>query len=409
MLFHMIPRTWLNTLAAATLAFSFAPAATAQPTSAPPEIVASMQAQRDALFDARHLDVPAVSAEIAKAVGESKRLEAAGQFRAALDRLHVLEKYAPFDDVPSFEVHLLASFLSLKVGDLAQQRVQMDRATAFAFLLANRVGKGDTPDDPARLVMVTEISDWARTHGGDVTGVKDYPYRGRELLLVTYAGPRTAGQARQFYVELDPRTRAMANRAVQRFAPFEVAAMTGEAKAALEKARAKRKAFLDDRGFDYLRLRDLVNTQMKAAIELDAQGKPQEALAKLREIEKVRAIEDIPDPRLLSMYSYLAGRTGDAQKQRELRTYAFGLQQAMAHSGDAKSQASAMHVILVDEEYEVLADRHLKRVKQQLEQKNGRVFDALTAANDKGEESQLWFDITELYKREGEALSPAKK
>jgi len=374
--------------------------ALAQPASAPPEVVARMQAQRDALFDARHLDVPAVSGEIAKALGEAKRLDKAGQTRAALDQLQALQKYAPFDDFPSFEVHLLASFLSAKLGDTAQQRLQMDRASAYAWFLANRVGKGDTPDDPLRLVMANEISDWTRSHGGDVTAVKDAPSRGREMLVVAYSGIGTKNELRQVYVELDPRTRVMMSNATQRFAPVDVDAMSPVMKAALDKARAKRKDFLDDRSFNYLQLRELVNTKMKAAIDLDAQGHPKEALAKLREIEKVRAIDDIPDPRLLSMLAYLAGKTGDAARQSELRTAIFGAQQAMAHSGDAKSEATAMQVILIDEEYEVLAERKQKRVKQQLVDRGARKYDLITAADEKGQTSELWFDVTGVMARE---------
>jgi hypothetical protein len=201
----------------------------------------------------------------------------------------------------------------------------------------------------------------------------------------------------------------MSQREMRRFAPFPIDQMAPDMTAALEKARSRRAAFLADHSFDYLKLRELVNAKIKEAATLDMQGKTQDALAALRQVEQLRPIEDIPTPRLLSVYSYLVGKAGDTQKQRELRTYIFGVQQAIAHSGDARSDASAMQVILIDEEYEVLADRQLKLVKQQLVDRGARKFDVLTGTDGKGQTSELWFDITALSARSAESMFPAQK
>jgi hypothetical protein len=377
----------------------------AQPATPSPDTIAALQAQREALFDARGLDVPVVSSEILKAVRDGEALERAGQYRQALDRLLLLRRYAPFEDFPSFDVHMLSSWLYDNLGQHDLAALHRERAEAYRALLYTRLGSGATPDDPLHVVMLSEVAEWAKSRLSQISEVKSFPYRGHELMRVTYSGGLAGNAPRQLYMEVDRRTQAMANRAMQRFAPLAVDQMRPDMAAALEDARKKRREFIEDRGFDYLALLNLIDTQYKAAAQLDAQGRPQDALAALREIGKVRAVEDIPNPRLLTMYSALLGKTGDRDAQQKMRLFIFGVQQAMAHGGDAKSAASAIPVILINEEYDVAADRGLKLVQQSLVQQGDRAFDVLKVKSENGDESELWFDVTQLFQREHDSLA----
>jgi hypothetical protein len=57
----------------------------AQPTPTNDAMVAAMQQQREALFDARNLNVAQLSGEITSAVREAEKLEREGQYQQALD------------------------------------------------------------------------------------------------------------------------------------------------------------------------------------------------------------------------------------------------------------------------------------------------------------------------------------
>ena len=370
--------------------------------------IAAAQAQREALFDGRGIDVPKMSQEVGAAARDGEKLEREGKYQQALDRLLALEKYMPLLEVPSFDVQMLAGWLYSKLGRNEASQQHRERATAYRALLWKHIGTGDSVDDPLRVVMVNELLEWAKSRLASISDIKYQAHRGRELTVVTYQGPTTGNQPKQLFAEIDKRTRTMSNRAMDRFAPFPVAEMRPQDSAMLAKSREKRAQFLSDQGFSYYELRDIADKLMKDSVRLDMDGKPQEALAKLLEIEKLRAMEDIPTPRLLSWYSYLLGKTGNATKQQEMRGLIFGVQQAIAHSGDGRSLSTAIHVILIEEEYEWLREKKLKLMQQALREAGGQHYDVMTVQDPQGAQSDVFFNISGLFARQSQMFVPAK-
>ena len=74
-----------------------------------------------------------------------------------------------------------------------------------------------------------------------------------------------------------------------------------------------------------------------------------------------------------------------------------GLIAAILSSGDGRTAASAYQVIGVDEEYVVLAVRHLAPKSQSLVNEKEGAFDVLTATDEAGAEVQLWFAIGDFF------------
>jgi tetratricopeptide (TPR) repeat protein len=387
---------------------SVAPAMAQLPSEPSQALVAAALAQRQALFDGRGMDVPKLSQDIGAAIRDGEKLEREGQYQQALDRLLALEKYMPLAEVPSFDVQMLASWLYAKLGRNETAQQHRERAAAYKAVLWQHIGKGESADDPLRTVMVSEIVEWAKSRLARILDVKSQAHRGAELTVVTYQGPTTGNQPRQLFAEIDKRTRAMSNRAFDRFAPIALAEMRPQDVSLLARAREKRSQFLADQGFSYHELRELMGKLRDDSIKLDMEGKPQEALAKLREMEKIRAVEDIPSARWLSWYSYLLGKTGNTSQQQEVRGLIFGVQQAMAHSGDGRSLATAIHVILIDEEYDWLAEKKLKLVKQALREAGDQHYDVMTVQDLQGRQIDVFFNITGLFARQSQLLNPAK-
>jgi hypothetical protein len=117
----------------------------------------------------------------------------------------------------------------------------------------------------------------------------------------------------------------------------------------------------------------------------------------LKEIETIRSIEDIPLPSLIGFYSFLNGKVGNISKQLELRGLLFGINQAIAHSGDGLFPESAVQVIAVEEEYAWLADKHLTRLSQRVLESPIGIFDVLTVKNPAGGERDYYFNITRMH------------
>ncbi len=381
--------------------------------------VAQFQALREALFDARGIDIPAFSRDIRASVNDAERLELAGQYAQALERLQSLQKYMPLLDIPSFDVHKLAGWLFAKLGQTPPSDLHRQRASSYRQLLWEQMGSGQTPDDPLRVVMNNEAIDWVKSRVGQVSEVRALPHKGRELLLVNYTSrlpqvPSTAAPSVtttaavfQLFVAVDPRTRQMLNRSLDRYAPIPLAQMRPQDVTWLRTAQEKRNRFLENTTLPYLELRDAIDTLIKATMVLEQVNQPQAALDKLRELERIRPIEDIPTPGLLSVYSALLGKTGNTAKQLEMRSLIFGVQQAIAHSGDAASMATAIEVLLIDEEYDWLREKKLKLTRQTLREDGGEKYDVMTVTDAQGQERTVFFKITRMYSMYSQAFGSA--
>ncbi len=167
----------------------------------------------------------------------------------------------------------------------------------------------------------------------------------------------------------------------------------------MEIAREKRDRFLADDSFPYLKLMVSIEEKKSAALDLMVRGKLQEAIAKLKELEEFRSIEEIPTPELLSFYSSLQSRVGNQQKHKEIRGLLIGVNQAIAHSGDGLSPETAVHVIFTSEEYIWLQDNRLIMTKQAVLEKDGQKYDVMTATGTDGKQRDYYFNITALYKK----------
>lgn len=333
-------------------------------------------------------------------------MEREAKYVLALEQLLSLKQFAPISELPSFDVQMLSSWLYMKTGDKSLAAAYRAGADAMRELLLKRVGSGGSPDDPIQAMMVSDIAEWTRMQLARISDVKSYPYRGHELMAVTYAGPTTSNKSAVAYFEIDPRVQAKANLQLSLYSPIPLEQMKPEHRALFEQAKAKRDAFLSDKKIPYLELIDKVKTSIRKATELDLQGTPEQALSALKEVEVLRPIEEVPLPRLISTYSFLNGKVGNNQKQDELRGLLFGINQAIAHSGDALSPETAVHVIAIDEEYTWLGDKHLSRVSQRVLNTPFGKFDVITAKSTTGEGRDYYFNITRMYAMYGQSFGP---
>jgi hypothetical protein len=140
------------------------------------------------------------------------------------------------------------------------------------------------------------------------------------------------------------------------------------------------------------------------ATSLEEAGKPREALAKLREIEALRPIQDIPTPQLWKVYGRLAGKTGEDDQQREMNGLLFGVQQAMATSGDARSAATAIPVMFVEEEHDWLVARRLTAKRRALQAHGTEQFNVWGVEEHDGTPHDVYFNITRMTALAGEEL-----
>lgn len=367
-------------------------------------LVAGYLAKRQALIAENKIDIAEMSKAIRATVVEGIRLDGESKYAEALENLRKLERFGPLPELPSFDVQMLSSWLYLQTGQAALAAASRARAEALREILLNRIGSGKSPDEPVQAIMVSDIVDWARTLSAEIGSVKSYPYKGHELYAVTYAGITTDKKPAVAYFEIDPRVQARLNAQVSVFAPIPLDQMHPGDRPLFEQAKARREAFLNDKQIPYLELIDKVRSSIAKASQLDSQGQPEQALAALKDIDAIRPIEDVPMPQLIGLYSFLNGRVGHRDKQNELRGYLFGINQAIAHSGNGLSPETAVHVIATDEEYNWLSDKKLSRVSQKMLDTPFGKMDILTAKNAAGETRDYYFNITRLFPMYGQGF-----
>jgi len=373
--------------------------------AAPEEaLVSSFLVRRQSLATDEKVDTAELSKAIRAAITSGERLEREAKYEAALAQLTALDRFMPILDIPSFDVQMLASWLYMKLGNASLASAHRARADAMREVLQNRIGSGKSVDSPIQAVMISDIAEWARMQLAQISDVRSLPYKGHELMAVRYSGPSTNNEPVLAYFELYPRVQARTNAHTSLFAPLPLEQMNPEQLALIEKAKAKREAFLNDTSFPYLALMDKVKTALQNSGQLMAQGKSQEAVVALREIEVIRPIEDIPLPQLIARYSALQGKIGNNDKQNELRGLLFGITQVIAHSGDGMSAETAVPVISTLEEYAWLSDKHLGRTSQKVINTPLGKFDVLTAKNTAGQERDYYFNITRMFPKYGQGL-----
>lgn len=358
-------------------------------------------ARRSALAQGGSVNLREMSAAIRAAVTEAERLERVGNYPAALEHLRSLETYGTLADLPSLEVQTLAAWLLMKQGDPTTAALHRARADALRQVLTRQVGAG-TPEDPLKLVLASEIGEWARASLVRLTEVKEQPQPGREMVVASYVGPTTHFQPKTLYAEMAPQRPAPVVDNV--FTPVPPDRQDDRYLALLHDAQARRQRFLEDHGFSFLALQAGLQAAMTDALALAQAGKADDALERLRKLEKIRPLEEIPTPELIALYSMLCGKADEPETQARLRGLLFGINQAIGHSGDGAGTDTAVQVILVAEEYHWLRERRLKAGRQRLLQTPAGTFDVITARDAVGIEREYYFNVTGLFARTADSF-----
>ncbi|MEK7916172.1 DUF4919 domain-containing protein [Burkholderia contaminans] len=369
-------------------------------------LIDTLQTERQRIANDEHIDLQAFSRDTQAVAGQANALNQSGASQQALDKLLELQKYAPLDRYPDYAVQAACFNIYKSLANAPEAGACRRRAAGFAAILLKFSGSGSTPDDPVRVVRVGEIGEWLRLRQVQATDVEAIQHQGASLQKVTYSGA-VSGAAVAYFVT-NPRESAEINQASRDiFKPLPVSDQDGKYAVAWKDARAQRARFLSDRSFNYLELMQLVQDSQKQAIQLEQQGDIAGALSKIREVERIRPIRDIPVFSLISNYSALLGKAGDTAAQADMRLYLFGITQEIAHSGDGLTPETAVHVVAVNEEYSWLAVKQLRVTGQALIRKGDRRYDEMTATDASGQSRRYYFDVTPFFERYQPAANPS--
>lgn len=257
-------------------------------------LVQGFLAKRQLLITEKKIDIPEMSKAIRTAIADGDRLAREGKDVEVLARLLALQKFGPLSELPSLDVQMMSSWAYAKIGDRDSALAFQQRAAAMREILLNRLGSGKTPDDAIKILMMGDVAEWLRIQGLNAADVKSQSHRGRELMAVTYFGPRTAGKRELAYFELDPRTLAQVSAEVSLFTPIPLDQMKPEHRVLYEKARLKREQFLNDKTIPYLALIQVISQSMDEAVVLGKQRKFAEAIAELKNVGTIRPLKRFP-------------------------------------------------------------------------------------------------------------------
>lgn len=362
-------------------------------------IVDQLQAQRQKFAQDATVDPQQLSHAIQAAVSDSMALDQAGNDAEAINKLLSLQKYAPLEQLPDHDVQMLCARFYTKLGNTPEAEGCRERAAAMAEILQKRSGSGATVDDPVRVVTIGEIGEWVRLQSATITDVQGLSYHGANLQKITYSSPAIEGKPVAYFL-INPRVLASVNRTRPGvFDPQPVSASDGKYFVALKQAHEQRTRFLADRSFNYPELIQLCRESMKQAAQLAQQGDINGALSRMKDVEKIRPIREIPIFNFISVYSALLGKAGDVEAQADMRIYLFGIAQDIAHSGDGLSPDSAVHVVAIEEEYAWVADKKLRVTKQGLIRQGDSRYDALETTDANGKAQTFYFEVSQVFAR----------
>jgi hypothetical protein len=158
---------------------------------------------------------------------------------------------------------------------------------------------------------------------------------------------------------------------------------------------------------EYNPYRDLTELQEKenAMWKAYKDGKLEEALKLGNEILEKNYLRSMTHFIFARVYEQLK----DVEKQKFHDEVFFQLVRSVIESGDGKTPETAMTVISIEEEYNVLDALGFEQESQELANKDGKWFDHLQARNpETGESRDFWFDINLFYgmAAEEESASP---
>ena len=101
---------------------------------------------------------------------------------------------------------------------------------------------------------------------------------------------------------------------------------------------------------------------------------------------------------------------GDEERGAFHRAMADGLFAAVLGPRDGRSYESAIEVLFIFEEYQILNMRGLRFTQQEFRREGGRFFDVMRAeTSESGEEHILYFDVTKMVERRDRRLRPHRE
>lgn len=333
--------------------------------------------------------------QVSKAVSQACNLAMVALLRndgkAALEQLAPLARYQPLKFFPSYRVQAFQAEAYRLIGDSAQREVH----TAHARLLSALFEQGRTPEAPLMLRHPVQLGDLVMLGGGQVQDTRPQPSKnGGSVIMLTFKDDPQGLKTRY----LDTSALMAGQPAPPRYSVLMTADMPADMHAALAENQAMLARFYADTALDFMKLEDALRRAITAADALIGQRKPAEALQALQAVASVRPLEEIPHVPFLSRLSLVYGDLGQRADQQRLRRQLFGLQQAIAATGDGQSLETAVEVPFVEIEYDWLADRKLKRTKQVLLRQGEASYDVLDVVDAQGNASQRYFNITRMWR-----------
>jgi hypothetical protein len=317
--------------------------------------------------------------------------------QAVLDQLAPLARWQPLKFFPSYRVQVLQSEAYRLLGD----NMLREQHAAHARLLSAIFQQGRTPEAPLRLVHLVQLGDLIMLGGGQVQDSRSQPVgNGGSLITLTFKDDPQGLKTRY----LDTSALLVTSAMPPRYSVLMTPDMPADLHAALAENRAMLARFYADTAMDFMKLEDALRRAIEAADALIAQRKPAEALQALQAVAAVRALDEIPHVPFLMRLSLVHGDLGQRADQQRLRRQLFGLQQAIAATGDGLSFETAVEAPFIEMEYDWLGDRKLKRSKQSLVHRGDQSFDVMDVVDAQGNASQRYFNITRMWQLRAASL-----
>lgn len=335
----------------------------------------------------------AVSQATVAAMAALARQDAQG----AIDQLAPLARFQPLQTFPSYRVQAIQAQAYRQLGDATRSQWH----GLSAKLLSDLAQQGTSASAPFRPVHYLQLGDVIALAGGDVQDTRTQPLSGGGSLITVLFKDDPQGLKTRY---IDTTRLAASQSLPPRYSVLMKSDMPADMHAALAESRAMLARFYADRSLNYDKLEAALRTAVTTFDTLLSQHKPAQALQALQRVAELRPLEEIPHVPFLTRLSLAYGETGQRADQQRLRRLLFGLQQAIAATGDALSFETAVEVPFIAIEYDWLQDRQLRRTTQSLVQRGEQSFDVLEVVDAKGSTGERYFNVTRMWKLRAAAL-----
>ncbi len=96
-------------------------------------------------------------------------------------------------------------------------------------------------------------------------------------------------------------------------------------------------------------------------------------------------------------YTFVKDTSVDANVREFHKEVIGGLLRSIRDSGKGVSTETAMYVINIGEEYDLIYFSGMKPVKQSLIDENGRQFDVMETEDQEGKRYRMYFEVTDFF------------